>query len=81
MSGLPQCPLCAKSGHYAAQQNATYSITSLAIESISGEIFLLSTLAVLRLMRISNFVDSCYWQIAWLFTFKNPPSVGSGSTI
>jgi len=26
----PRCPLCAKSGHYAAQQKAAYSITSSA---------------------------------------------------
>jgi hypothetical protein len=30
---------------HAAQQNATYSITSLAIESRSGEIFILSAVA------------------------------------
>jgi len=32
-NSVTECPLCAKSGHYAAQQNSGYSITSSAVAS------------------------------------------------
>src|SRR6516225_8085866 len=48
------CPLWAKSGHRGMQQNATYSITSLAIASTAGGIVRPSALAVFKL------IDSSY---------------------
>ena len=50
------CPLCAKSGHYAARQNSGYSITSSARPSnVTGKVRL-SAFADLTLITNSTFV-------------------------
>jgi hypothetical protein len=45
-----RCPLCAKSGPSASQQNRPYSITSSAVPIRIGEMVNPSFLPVLRLM-------------------------------
>ena len=51
-----ECPLCAKSGHYAAQQKERYSITSSARATNDGGTSRPSILAVVRLIMKSNLV-------------------------
>ena len=53
-----KCPLCAKSGHYAAQQNSIYSITWSARVSTDCGIVRPSALAVFRLTTSSYFVGA-----------------------
>ena len=56
-NSVAECPLCAKSRHYAMQQTAAYSITSSASNWIELGTSIPSALAVFRLMMNSNLVD------------------------
>src|SRR5215471_9701046 len=58
-NSIVRCLLCAKSRHYASQQNSGYSITSSARSSNDGGMVIPRDLAVLRLITKSNLVGSC----------------------
>src|SRR6516162_2981348 len=58
-SSVVECPLCAKSRHYAVQQILAYSITSSARASSEGGMDRPRALAVLRLITKLYFVGAC----------------------